>query len=210
MLWNGAMHHRPAVVVLCESVLDVQAAIRAARTHRLPLSVRGGGHDWAGPSPRQAGLVIDLVRMRQVTVTGRVATAQGGATSLDVLTAAGPHGLSAVTGSIGSVGITGLTLGGRGNFGVVTALNIRRHPVDTPLAGAIMFGWDQTASVLAGLAEVLRTTPDRLTVPTGILSAPDGNAAVFVLPAWSGDEQPGLTAIDTRTALGPPIMPRSP
>lgn len=113
MLWNAAVPHRPAVVVLCESVHDVQGSVRAARTHRLPLSVRGDDHDWAGRSHREAGLVIDLTRMRQVTVTGRVTTGRVTtgrvATSLPVLTAAGPNGL---TGSIGSVGITVLTLGG--------------------------------------------------------------------------------------------------
>ena len=252
VLWNGAIHHRPAVVVLCESVPDVQAAVRAARSHHLPLSVRGGGHDWAGRALREAGLVVDLTRMRQVSVTGQVATAQGGATSLDVLTAAGRHGLAAATGSIGSVGITGLTLGGGygaltgvaglaadnllsadvvladgravhtdathdpelfwalrgggGNFGVVTALTLRLHPVETLLTGAVVFGWDQATSVLTGLADVLRTAPDQLTVQTGILSGPDGSPAVFVLPSWSGDPLQGAATIDTITALGSPLM----
>ncbi len=252
VVWNSAVRHRPAVVVLCESVSDVQAAVRAARTHQLPLSVRGGGHDWAGRALREDGLVVDLTRMREVTVTGNVATAQGGATSLDVLTAAGAHGLAATTGSIGSVGIAGLTLGGGygplagvvglaadnllgaavvladgravhtdathepelfwalrgggGNFGVVTSLTIRLHRLDTILTGAIAFPWDQASTVLSGLADVLRTAPDGLTAQTGILSAPDGSPAVFVLPAWSGAPDEGAAAIATITALGAPIM----
>ena len=46
--WNGAVDHQPAVFALCETVEDVQAAMHIARKHDFPLSVRGGGHDWAG------------------------------------------------------------------------------------------------------------------------------------------------------------------
>ena len=61
---SGAM---PRAVVHCRTVQDVQSAIRAVRDCDLPLSVRGGGHDWAGralcdgcllytsPSPRDRG-----------------------------------------------------------------------------------------------------------------------------------------------------------
>jgi FAD/FMN-containing dehydrogenase len=38
------------------------------RAHGLPLSVRGGGHDWAGRALSHQGLVVDLSRMRQVEV----------------------------------------------------------------------------------------------------------------------------------------------
>ena len=47
-VWNAAVTRRPAVIVLCESTGDVQASIRVATTCGLSLSVRGGGHDWAG------------------------------------------------------------------------------------------------------------------------------------------------------------------
>ena len=96
--------------------------------------------------------------------------------------------------------------GGGGNFGVVTALTLRLHPVATVLSGAIVFPWEQATSVLTGLADVLRNAPDELTAQTAILTAPDGNPAVFLLPAWSGDSQQGATAIDALTALGSPIM----
>ena len=47
-VWNAAVTRRPAVIVLCESTGDVQSCVRAATTCGLSLSVRGGGHDWAG------------------------------------------------------------------------------------------------------------------------------------------------------------------
>jgi FAD/FMN-containing dehydrogenase len=91
----------------------VEAAVRAARRHGLPLSVRGGGHDWAGRALRDDGLVIDLTGMRDVAVDPRalVATVAGGAWAKDVAVAAGAHGLVAALGNCGTVGMAGLTLG---------------------------------------------------------------------------------------------------
>ena len=113
-IWNGAVDRRPALFALCETVHDVQAAVRVSRTHGLALSVRGGGHDWAGRALRHGGLVIDLTRMRQVTVDARarIATVGGGSTAHDLMTAAAPHGLAAVTGNVGAVGMAGFLLAG--------------------------------------------------------------------------------------------------
>jgi hypothetical protein len=47
-VFNGAVSYRPAIIALCESTEDVQAAVSVARRYNLPFSVRGGGHDWAG------------------------------------------------------------------------------------------------------------------------------------------------------------------
>lgn len=44
-VWNAAVRRRPAIVAFCDRPEDVQAAVRAARRHDLPLSVRSGGHD---------------------------------------------------------------------------------------------------------------------------------------------------------------------
>lgn len=124
-IWNGAVTSRPALVVHARGTADVQAAVRAARDHDLPLLVRGAGHDWLGRGVRDGVLVIDLTGMRRVEVDARasVATVAGGATAADVIAAAAPHGLSAVTGTVGAVGVAGLTLGGgygllNGRFGL--------------------------------------------------------------------------------------------
>jgi FAD/FMN-containing dehydrogenase len=114
MVWNAAVENQPEAFILCKTVEDVQDSVSIARKHNLPLSVRGRGFDWAGRSIRDKGLVIDLSLMRGVDIDASVAlaTVAAGATASDVLTAAKPHGLVAVTGSVGQVGITGLTLGG--------------------------------------------------------------------------------------------------
>ena len=124
-VWNGAVDHRPALVVRPWTSGDVQAAVRAAREHQLPLSVLGGGHDWADRAVRPGGMVIDLSQMRGVTIDARarIATVAGGATSADVADAAAEHGLAAVVGMTGRVGLAGLTLAGgygplTGRFGL--------------------------------------------------------------------------------------------
>ena len=67
-LWNGAVDRRPAMVVQPASTAEVAAAVQYARANGLPISVRGGGHDWAGRSLVDKGLVIDLSRMTRVDV----------------------------------------------------------------------------------------------------------------------------------------------
>ena len=61
---SGAM---PRAVVHCHTVQDAQSAIRAVRDCELPLSVRGGGHDWAGRALCD-GIVIDLSGMNSVVI----------------------------------------------------------------------------------------------------------------------------------------------
>src|SRR5215472_15463089 len=124
-VWNGAVDSRPALIVRCETPADVQATVLAARRHDLPLSVRGGGHDWAGRALRPGGMVIDLTGLRRVEVDAgyQTGTFGGGATARDVIAEAAPYGLAAATGTVGSVGMAGLTLGGgygplNGRFGL--------------------------------------------------------------------------------------------
>jgi FAD/FMN-containing dehydrogenase len=124
-LFNAAVDIRPGIVVRCTTTADVQADVRAAREYGVPLSVRVGGHDFWGRSLRSGGLVIDLAGMREVRVDAdrRVATVEGGALSSDVVGDAERVGLTAVTGTAGSVGMVGITLGGgygplTGRFGL--------------------------------------------------------------------------------------------
>jgi FAD/FMN-containing dehydrogenase len=113
-LWNGAVVRRPAVVVQIASAREAQSVLTYARGHGLAVSVRGGGHDWAGRSLVDGGVVIDLSQLRQVTVdpVAGIANFGGGATAADVVAATEPHSLLPVTGTYGQVGMTGLTLGG--------------------------------------------------------------------------------------------------
>jgi FAD/FMN-containing dehydrogenase len=249
-VWNDAVRHRPTVVVRPPDTAGVATAVLAAREHGLPLSVRGGGHDWLGRAVCDGGLVVDLSGMRRVTVDAAagVATVEGGATVADVIAAAAPHGLVAAAGTVGGVGMAGLTLGGGygpllgrfglaadnllgaevvlagggvvtagtdllwalrgggGNFGVVTAMRIGLHPAPRLLTGFALYPRAEAAGVLARLRGLLAAAPDELTVPSGVVSGPDGGPAVFVSPTWCGHEAAGREAVDGLLGLGTPLM----
>jgi FAD/FMN-containing dehydrogenase len=133
-LWNAQVKGRPAVVARCRTTADVQAAVRAARSAGMPLSVLAGGHDWAGSAIRDGGLLVDLGDMRQVTVNGAEARVAGGATVSDVLDAARPHGYAAAVGTVSSVGFAGLTLGG----GYGTLIGVVGLGVDNLLSAEVV------------------------------------------------------------------------
>ncbi|MCM0674443.1 FAD-binding oxidoreductase [Micromonospora phytophila] len=113
-LWNAAVDRSPALVARCVDADEVALAVRVARQCHLPLSVRCGGHDWAGRALRDGGLVLDLTALRRVDVdpAAGVVTVGGGATAADVLAVTGPHDLVVATGVVRAVGMAGLTLAG--------------------------------------------------------------------------------------------------
>lgn len=113
-IWNGAIDRRPAAILICADAEDVSLAVRIATDHGLPLTVRGGGHNVAGRSVRDGKVLLDLSRLRTVSVNGDlgVATAQGGALWLDVDAATGAAGLATTGGLVSSTGVGGFTLGG--------------------------------------------------------------------------------------------------
>ncbi len=112
-IWAKPLDAHPRSVVHCRTAEDVQAAIRAARDCDLAVSVRGGGHDWAGRSLCN-GIVIDLSGMRNVALGSdhRTATIPGGARAGDVTKVTDPLHLAVVAGSAAAVGMAGLALGG--------------------------------------------------------------------------------------------------
>jgi FAD/FMN-containing dehydrogenase len=113
-VWNGAVDRRPAAIIRCANETDVATGVRVARDHNLPLSVRGGGYDWAGRALREGGLVLDLSALRGINVDDAAGTAhiQGGVRAGDFVSAAHRHGVMPVVGMVSGVGMTGLTLGG--------------------------------------------------------------------------------------------------
>jgi FAD/FMN-containing dehydrogenase len=113
-LWNGDILHQPALITRPTSNEDVAAAIAFARTHGLDLSVRGGGHGYAGKAVVENGVVIDLSRLDSVRVDphARRAYVGGGATWAAVDAATVEHGLAVTGGTISHTGVAGLTLGG--------------------------------------------------------------------------------------------------
>ncbi|SCF01689.1 FAD-binding oxidoreductase [Micromonospora chokoriensis] len=113
-LWNGAVQRSPALVARCLDAAEVADAVRIAARCHLPLSVRSGGHDWAGRALRDGGLVLDLTGLRTVRVDPATATVTvgGGTTAAELLAAARPYDLVVPTGVVDAVGVAGLSLAG--------------------------------------------------------------------------------------------------
>jgi FAD/FMN-containing dehydrogenase len=114
LIWNGMVAKEPALVVQPESAHDVAAAVGFARTRGMLIGVKGGGHNIAGTAIPDGGLMIDMSRMRDVTVDpeAKLARVRAGCLLQDVDRATQEHGLATVLGFISEVGVGGLTLGG--------------------------------------------------------------------------------------------------
>ena len=79
IIWNQLTPPRyPELIVQVASEHDVVEAVRFARTHRMKIAVRGGGHSWVGFPLRDGSLLIDLGRLSQVSIDAeaRVAVVQ--------------------------------------------------------------------------------------------------------------------------------------
>jgi FAD/FMN-containing dehydrogenase len=113
-IWNAMIERRPALIARCLDSADVAASVNFARTHGLPLAVRGGGHNIAGNAICDDGLVIDLTGMRSVHVDAqaRRARVDGGALLSDVDHETQSWGLAVPLGINSTTGAAGLTLGG--------------------------------------------------------------------------------------------------
>lgn len=113
-IWNGAIDRHPAVVVRCASSADVANTLSFARDRGLEVSVRGGGHGYAGFAVTDGGVMIDLTPLKSVRVDpeAKVAVADGGVTWAELDAAGQQHGLAVPGGFVSHTGIAGLTLGG--------------------------------------------------------------------------------------------------
>ncbi len=106
-----AMAGEPVAVVRPTDARRVAFAVGVAAEEALSVSVRGGGHG-AATFPNAGGLVIDLSRIRDISVDGTRVSIGGGALWGDVAAELGRHGLALSSGDTKSVGVGGLTLSG--------------------------------------------------------------------------------------------------
>jgi hypothetical protein len=113
-IWNGMFSRTPGLIARCADVSDVQSAIRAASETGVLTAVRCGGHSLAGFSTCDGGLVIDLSRMRNITVDPKARRARfaGGCLLGSVDTATQKAGLVFPSGVVSHTGAAGLILGG--------------------------------------------------------------------------------------------------
>jgi FAD/FMN-containing dehydrogenase len=250
LVFNRAFDRRPALIVRCAGAPDVARALEFAQNQNLPLAVRGGGHNRAGFSVCDGGVVIDLSGMNRVEVDAgnRVARAEAGALVRDLDHATRHFGLATTSGGCPTVGIAGLTLGGGegqlmakygaacdnllsaqivtvdgrqveaspnsnpdlfwairgggGNFGVVTALEYRVHPVTEVLAGPLLYSPGRIPDLLQAFAKFVAAAPDEASIVGSVLPSVQGTR-FRVLVFHCGDPRQGNELLRPLRALKP-------
>ena len=113
-IWNGMIDKQPAIIAMCTNVNEIVKCVNFARKQGLLVSIRGGGHSVAGKSVCDNGLMIDLSKMKTVTVNAEEKTVivQSGATIGELDNETQKFGLATPVGIVSKTGIAGLTLGG--------------------------------------------------------------------------------------------------
>ena len=122
-IWNAMINKKPGVVVRCSGVADVISSVNIARDSNLQLAVHGAGHNIAGNSVCDGGIMIDLSQMNSVRIDpkSKKAFVEPGAILGDFDHEAQAFGLATPLGINSTTGVSGLTLGG--GFGWLT----RKH-----------------------------------------------------------------------------------
>jgi FAD/FMN-containing dehydrogenase len=113
-LYNAMIDKRPLAIARCADVADVIAAVNFGRDNKLPIAIRGGGHNGPGLGSVDDGLVIDLSAMKGVRVDpkNRTVRAGPGCTTGEVDHATQAFGQAVPFGIISTTGVAGLTLSG--------------------------------------------------------------------------------------------------
>ena len=114
-VWNARKPDRyPDLIVLAATEQDAAAAVRYAREAGMRVALRSGGHSWCGGHLHDGGMLLDLSRLREITVDPAAGTArvQAGVVGSDVHRALLRHGLFFPVGHGPDVGLAGFLLGG--------------------------------------------------------------------------------------------------
>jgi len=107
--WAANAQRRPKFVAFVRTPSDVALAIAFARASHISIAIRGGGHNQAGASSTEGGLVIDLSKhLNQVRVDPeeKLAYVGGGALWGAVDKETIKHSLATVAGTINHVSPT--------------------------------------------------------------------------------------------------------
>ncbi len=118
--WDELFVHYPLVIVFAQETQDVVNALTWARQNNVALRVRSGRHNLEGWSNVDNGIVIDVSELKSthIDATTRLAKVGAGLNQLEAVTTLAKQDLAVTTGTEGSVGLSGATLGG--GFGFLT------------------------------------------------------------------------------------------
>ena len=96
--------------------------------------------------------------------------------------------------------------GGGGNFGVVTSFLFQAHPVTAVLGGMIVHTRDEARVVIRHYRDFMKTAPEELTAYAALITTPDGQPAVAVIPCYCGDPAEGKLVIRPLREFRSPLM----
>jgi hypothetical protein len=91
------------------------------------------------------------------------------------------------------------------NFGVVTSFEYRLHPVGPVLGGTILHPFARATEVLRFYREFTASQPDELQTWAGILTGPDGNLVVALIPCYVGSLDTGERLLAPLRRFGSPV-----
>ncbi|MFD5413424.1 FAD-binding oxidoreductase [Streptomyces nojiriensis] len=118
--WDQLFSHYPLVIVFAQNAQDVVNALTWSRQNDVAVRVRSGRHSLEGWSNVDNGLVIDISELKSVHIdsSARIATVGAGLSQLEAVTTLAEQNFAVTTGTEGTVGLSGATLGG--GFGFLT------------------------------------------------------------------------------------------
>ncbi len=97
--------------------------------------------------------------------------------------------------------------GGGGNFGVVTAISYRLHPLDVVVGGMAIFHLAVAPLVLRMYRELTHSAPDELMAHATLTNVPDLGPALILQPVYSGaDLAEGERLLAPLRRFGPPAV----
>jgi hypothetical protein len=91
------------------------------------------------------------------------------------------------------------------NFGVVTSFEYRLHPVGPVLGGMVLHPFNCATEVLRFYREFTASQPDELQTWAGILTGPDGNLVVALIPCYVGSLEAGERLLAPLRRFGSPV-----
>jgi len=115
MVWNQLVPpRRPSIIVQAANENAVAEAVKFARAHQMKVAVRGGGHSWVGVSLRDDSLLIDLGRLKTVSIdrVTRIAVIQPSVRSREFNRSLAAQGLAFPVGHCPTVPMSGFLLNG--------------------------------------------------------------------------------------------------
>ncbi len=97
--------------------------------------------------------------------------------------------------------------GTHSNFGVVTSLEFRLHPVGREvLSGMVMHDLPNGREALRFYREFTREAPDELSAWAALLTPPDGQPMVAIITCYIGELEAAQQAIAPLKEFGPPVV----